>query len=235
MKLKGPIITLLAGALLAGGLLVVNLQSNSDGDPADVAAAATPGATTSAPATAPATTAPATAAPATTAPAVTKLVNATWAGRVKGGAATVAIVARQGVAIAYVCDGESIEAWLKGTAENGKLVLSGKGKSRLIGTFGNGRAAGAVWAANDTRWTFDVPVAKKPSGLYRSTSQVRSATVDAGWIVLPDGTQVGVFTTDGRDPEPAPKLDTASGTAEVDGAELDATPIDPDTGTGFRV
>lgn len=223
MKLKGPTITLLAGALLAGGLLAASISSNSGGDPVDVAAATTPVATTPAPTT-----------PAqTTAPPAAKLVNATWAGRVKGGGASVAIVAHEGVAIAYVCDGGRVEAWLKGTAKDGELVLKGKGKSRLVGSFGNGRAKGAVWAVDDTRWTFDVATAKKPSGLYRSTRTVRSATVDAGWIVLPDGTQVGVFTTDGRDPEPAPKLDTASGTATVDGAELEATPIDADAGTGF--
>jgi hypothetical protein len=228
MKLTGPTITLVAGALLGCGLLAANLSRNSGDDPVDDVAAASAPAT---PAPTPAPTAEPTTAPTTAPPA--KPVSATWAGHVKGGGASIAIVARKGVAIAYVCDGGRVEAWLKGTAKDGELALTGKGKSRLTGTFGNGRARGAVRAAGGARWTFDVAVAKKPSGLYRSTRQVRSATVKAGWIVLPDGSQVGVFTTDGRDPEPAPKLDTASGTAVVDGTTLDATPIDADSGTGF--
>ena len=41
MRLKGPIITLLAGAVLAGGFLLVNINSSSDDEYADAAGAAT--------------------------------------------------------------------------------------------------------------------------------------------------------------------------------------------------
>jgi serine/threonine-protein kinase len=78
-----------------------------------------------------------------------------------------------------------------------------------------------------------VAAAKKPSGLYRSTSRVRGATIDAGWIVLADGTQVGSFTTDDGDPQGAPKLNTADGTAIINGSTVTATAIDPESGSGF--
>lgn len=154
-----------------------------------------------------------------------------WAGRVKGGGATVAIAVHQGVAIAYVCDGGLIEAWLKGTAADGEIAMKGADGAALVGDFGGGRVQGTVNTDSRT-WTFDVPAATKPSGLYRSTQTVRGATVDAGWIVLADGTQVGVLTTDGGDPAPAPRLDTASGTATVNGATVTANAID-ETGNGF--
>ena len=70
-------------------------------------------------------------------------VTATWAGDVDGGKATIAISAKDGVAIAYVCDGNRVEAWLQGTAADGKLDLTGK-KAKLTGTFANGRATGTV-------------------------------------------------------------------------------------------
>ena len=49
-------------------------------------------------------------------------VNATWAGDVDGGEATIAISVNDGVAIAYLCDGKRVEAWLQGTAADGKLT-----------------------------------------------------------------------------------------------------------------
>jgi hypothetical protein len=42
--------------------------------------------------------------------------KANYAGEVKGGGASVAISIHRGQAIAYVCNGSVIEAWLKGTA-----------------------------------------------------------------------------------------------------------------------
>lgn len=231
MRRKGPIITLLAGAVLAGGILLVNINSSSNDEYAGAAGAAT---TSPAPATPTATATPEpTTAPvvAATTPAP-QLATATWAGHVDGGGASVAIVARKGVAIAYVCDGGRIEAWLVGTASDGELSLTGKHDASLTGTFGHGRAKGAV-DTGTKKWTFDVAAAKKPSGLYRSTSRVRGATVDAGWIVLSDGSQVGAFTTDGAATQGAPKLNTSDRTATINGTTVTATAIDPESGSGF--
>ena len=40
---------------------------------------------------------------------------------------TIAIAVKDGKAIAYVCDGKKIEAWLDGTLQGDTLALTGKG------------------------------------------------------------------------------------------------------------
>jgi hypothetical protein len=219
MKRYAPLITLLAGLILAGVLLTASTiaarpaagPDPSAGEPAEPLAQ--PSAAQSSAAAAP--------SPSPTRPAAK--VNAVWAGEVDGGGATIAISVKDGVAIAYLCDGRRIEAWLKGVAANGDLFLTGKNGAELIGTFGNGRATGRV-TASGRAWTFTAPAVKKPSGLYRATAQVRNATADGGWIVLADGRQVGVLSVDGE-PEPAPTLDLSTGVAIVDGTPITAAPV----------
>ena len=74
---------------------------------------------------------------------------------------------------------------------------------------------------------------KKPSGLWKATAKVRGATVKAGWVVLADGNQVGMYTTDGAGGTAAPRLDAATGRATIGGAVLTAVAADPESGAGF--
>ncbi len=89
-------------------------------------------------------------------------------------------------------------------------------------------ATGSV-AAGGHQWTFTARTVTAPSGLYRASAEVRGARIVAGWIVLADGSQVGLVDT--GDPDaggtaaPAPTLDPATGTATVDGTPLNATPV----------
>jgi hypothetical protein len=69
---------------------------------------------------------------------------------------------------------------------------------------------------------FAISAAGQPAGLYRSSSSSRTI----GWIVLPDGSQVGV-DNDGT-PAAAPKLDPESRVANVDGVQVTAQPISGD-------
>jgi serine/threonine-protein kinase len=164
------------------------------------------------------------AEPAPAAPA--NNLNVTFAGRVKGGKATVAITAKGDQAIAYVCDGKNIESWLQGSAADGKLDLSSKDSTdALTGTFTKGRAKGTI-TIGDQQFTFDVAKATKPSGFYRTAANVRGAKVVGGWIVLADGTQVGLASFAGSI-VPAPRLDVESGRATVFGAEVTANPANP--------
>jgi serine/threonine-protein kinase len=124
--------------------------------------------------------------------------------------------------VAYVCDGNRVEGWLRGTAADGELSLSGEDGDRLTGTFGNGRAEGSVSVGRWT-WTFDVKTVTKPSGLYRATANVRNAEVVGGWIVV-DGRQVG--SVDGPDgTRSAPELSIPTLTATWDGVPLVAEPL----------
>jgi hypothetical protein len=218
MKRTAPLLTLLAGLGVGTVLFLVNNVVAAN-DPVPVAAPV------KADANAAASPSP-TAAAKPTAPAVERIapkekVNVTWAGDVDGGKATIAISVKDGVAIAYVCDGRRVEAWLQGVAADGKLDLEGKGAT-LAGTFGDGRAKGTVTVGRAT-WTFDVPAVSKPSGLYRATANVRNAEVVSGWIVV-RGRQVGAVS-DGEVTEPAPPLPLPSLTAVWNGVPLVATPV----------
>lgn len=227
MRHKGPIFTLLAGLALAAVLMVLNLtatnRNRNNGDNAANAGANATATTTSELGTAP-TTAPATAAPTKAPPAA----QVTYAGRVSGGGATIAIAIKDGKAVAYLCDGNRAEAWLQGTASNGELKLAGSGNATLTGSYGNGVAAGAI-SATGKKWTFAVGTVKAPSGLYRAAANVRNARIVGGWIVLASGEQVGVLNVAGEE-QPAPPLNTATNTTTVDGTVITANPVD---GTGL--
>lgn len=161
---------------------------------------------------------------------------AAYAGAVFGGSASIAIVVNGTRAVAFLCDGERRATWLQGPAPGGQLTLTsaaaevgapaeaGAAPAGLIGTYAEGVAAGTVNIAGE-HWEFGVRAVAAPSGLYRATATVRDATIVGGWIVLPDGVQVGVIAADGRSVA-APRLDTRSGSATVDGVTMAARIVD---------
>jgi hypothetical protein len=218
MKFLGPILTLAAGLVLAAVLMVLNVNAKDAADRRNAAADAPAGATTP-----PATKDTPTEPPKSESPPAAKK-KVTYAGKVTGGKATIAIAVKDGKAVAYLCDGKKTEAWLRGTAVDGELALSGPGEATLSGNYTDGRAEGEV-AADGREWTFAARAVKAPSGLYRSTS----ADLTVGWIQLENGEQTGTVNDDGV-VGPAPRLNVASGTAVVDGRTVTAEPVD---GTGL--
>jgi serine/threonine-protein kinase len=219
MKLKTPLVTLGVGLVVAGVLFALNVSINRGDDaPPDqvVAAATTPD------------------ADATETPTPTPTVGdgsgpaaegqtITYAGWVDGDAATLAIVVNNGKALAYVCDGAAVEAWLEGTMSDGLINLAGAGGT-LTGTYGNGQVTGDV-TAGQKAWHFTLPTVEPPSGAYRSAEGLRGQ-LDASWVVLPDGEQVGVDRTSGT-PQPAQPFDLGSRTATVGGTVVPIEPADP--------
>jgi hypothetical protein len=261
MKISAPIITLLAGGALAGGLIVANsvtaggtatstaVQVAEEGAAADDGAKAAADEKAAKDKAAKDKAAKDKAAPAEgAAPEATgaaaggaaaggaaaedaqEQVRRTYAGRVKGGGPLLAISVRDGVAVAYLCDGK-LEAWFKGTAKAGRLTLTGKKGGDLTGTFNAGRAKGSVTVGR-RQWDFQTPTVKKPSGLWKATAEVRGATVEGGWVVLEDGTQVGLVRRNGV-PATAPLIDPAAGRVTIDGQLLTVVATDSETGAGF--
>jgi serine/threonine-protein kinase len=226
MKHPGPLFTLFAGVVLAGGIGITNLATGTGATPvagaANVAGAAGAPATTEAPKAPPKTT----EAPKADAPA-----RADYAGHVDGGGASVAVSVRDGHAIAYVCDGKKVEAWLQGVTVGGKLDLKGTKGASLAGSYDAAAVTGSVTAGGKT-WKFTVAPAKKPAGLYRATPKVKGKGAKVGWIVQSDGSQVGILTTDDQQSVAAPALDPAAGTATVDGAPVTAEAISGTNGAG---
>ncbi|WP_431895908.1 hypothetical protein [Nonomuraea sp. bgisy101] len=218
MSRLGPFITLAAGAALAAGLGVASTTA-APGDQT-VAATAAPGAEAT-------STATASAAPSPKQPERRAAVKADYAGRVQGNGGLVAVSIRNGKAVGYFCDGVT-EAWFAGKATDGRIALKGFGDASLTAVLGGGKAKGEL-ALSGKVWDFSAPTVKKPSGLYRATSQVRGARYRAGWIVLPrpDGNgfvQVGAMVKNGE-PVPVPTI-TPGSPVNIDGDTV--TPKDVD-------
>ena len=234
MKRNTPLITLLVGAALGVVLLVASmLATPSSALPASYSAAAASSAPSSA---APAPSSPAPAA--SPAPTRTTPTRADFAGRVGGGGGSVAVSVHGDKAIAYVCNGSTVEGWMRGKVENGKLTLTGKNKAHLTASIHTGTVTGDV-EAHGTDYSFSVSTvsksSSKSSGLYQATAVVQGKTIKAGWIVLGDDTQIGSLETDesGQTAVTAPKLDVATMTARIGNVVLHAVPVSGVTGSGF--
>jgi hypothetical protein len=215
---------------------------------ASVAAPAT--APTSAPASAPTSvsaTSPGAASSAApgTAPAATASgvpPKADYVSQVNGGGAAVAISVNAGQAVAYICNGHGVAAWYRGKTAAGRLHLTGKNGARLNVEYRTGRATGSIMA-DGTKYTFSAPVVgnvrpgRRRPGLYEATGVVDGVSVKAGWVVLPNGGQLGSVEYDPSSAVPptaqAPALDLTTGTAQYDGITLVASLISGITGSGF--
>jgi serine/threonine-protein kinase len=217
MARNGPLYTLLSGGLLGVGLLVAAMVATPDETAADeeplAEATETQAAETPDPTLEP--TPEPTTEPAPP-PTETEAAQAvTYVGYVDGGGASVAVIVTGDEAIAYLCDGNAVEAWLDGNAVDGQLELTGE-RGSLTGDFDDLQASGQA-TADDQSWTFTIEVVEPPEGLYRFADTIAGeAEVVGGWIVLPDGTQVGALNVDGQT-QPAPALDVENEQATVNG------------------
>ncbi|MFC8132411.1 hypothetical protein [Streptomyces sp. NPDC057302] len=227
MKRSGPLYTLLGGLLLALFMLSLNATTGEGNSSYGQDA---PGAASPAPTSAkPTASKPPKDSPSPTptkSPSKRPPGKSEYAGRTADDAAAVSLSIRDDKAIAYYCNGRDAESWLKGKVEDdGSMRLTGKHGAKLEGTLAGNAVRGKVEIDEQPR-DFTAARAKKPSGLYRATTEVRGAEIDGGWIVLPDGRQVGILKEDGT-PKKAPRLDPKSLTAPFDGGELTAAPVVP--------
>jgi hypothetical protein len=243
MKRNTPLITLLVGAAFGVVLLVATMLATPSSAPVNYSAAAASSAApaeSSASSPAPAESpepAESSAAPSP-APTRTTPTRADFTGRVGGGGGSVAVAVHGDKAIAYVCNGSTVEGWMRGKVENGKLTLTGKNKAHLTASIHTGTVTGDV-EAHGTDYSFSVSTvsksSSKSSGLYQATAVVQGKTIKAGWIVLGDGTQIGSLETDesAKTAVTAPKLDVATMTARIGNVVLHAVPVSGVTGSGF--
>jgi hypothetical protein len=252
MKIKTPIITLLVGVALAVVLLIASMSAVSSkkaalaAASASAAATAAPAVTSSAAASAAASASQsASASAAASASASGSFVippHANYDGEVQGNKGAVALVVHDTFAVAYFCNGSTIEAWFDGTPHNGQLSMTGKGAASagatLTANYALGHARGTV-VIKGVSYVFSIIAVHKPSGLFQSIANVRGATIKAGWIVLADGTEVGSLNPDlnaaNSVSQAAPKLDLSTLTADDGGTTINATAIDAETGTGLTL
>jgi len=243
MKRNTPLITLLVGAALGVVLLVATMLATPSSAPVNYSAAAASSAapaesSASSPAPAESSEPAESSAAPSPAPTRTTPTRADFTGRVGGGGGSVAVAVHGDKAIAYVCNGSTVEGWMRGKVEGDKLVLTGKNQTHLTASYHAGKVTGDV-EAHGTDYSFSVPTvsksSSKSSGLYQATAVVQGKTIKAGWIVLGDGTQVGSVEIgeSGEKAVTAPKLDVATMTARIGNVVLHAVPVSGVTGSGF--
>ena len=233
MKYRGPVLTLLAVAALAAVLLGVNMQTMADtaartpappaaGPSGNAQGANAPSGTTppgndrSGNGQAPGSTEP---PPPPGPPPAAEPVN--YAGRTSGNEATIAIAVEGEAVSAYVCDGAQVESWLDGTMKNGRLDLQGAAGAKVTGAVQDGAVLGTMWVQGK-QWPYSAQAAEAPAGLYDGQGTVNGAPTRVGWIVLQDGSQVGVADV-GGDPRPVPALDPR----QLRGVQVGGTVIVP--------
>ena len=128
--------------------------------------------------------------------------EAVYIGRSWNGETAVAVAVYKSQAAVYTCDGVNVESWFTGRVEGDRAQLTGWGDNIRFRLADNGAVAGEATINGDS-FSFTAKRAYEPAGLYRA--ETADGQTSIGWIVLPDGSQVGVMT-DGMDAEPAPTL-----------------------------
>ena len=145
-----------------------------------------------------------------------------YAGRTRDDSAAIAVAVLGEKAAAYLCDGRNVESWLRGTVDGDEIELESKAGAKLEAELDGNRLKGTI-EVNDEKLRFEIAEAEKPAGLYRA----KGSKTTIGWIVLPDGSQVGIQTT-GDESSAAPELDPDAPQVSVDGEQLDAEPVSGD-------
>jgi hypothetical protein len=225
VKHRSPLVTLAAVALAFIIMFTVNMLSGPPGSSSTGAAGRAAAPTTAAATSASpqlTETAPVTPSASETAEDSEFPEKVVYAGRTDDGSAAIAVAVLGNQAAAYVCDGRNVESWFRGTVAGGRISLKSKNGETLQAELDGDHIKGTVQIKNDTQ-KFEINEASKPAGLYRA----RGSKTTIGWIVLEDGSQVGVRTT-GADFSAAPQLDPENPQVMVDGESLDAAAVNGD-------
>ena len=204
MKIRGPLVTLSAVAVLGAGIFLVNISQEQ--------ASMVPGTPVAAPVTTTVTAPPAPPAPSFPA-------KADYVGKIPTakGVITLDIAVEGDKAVAYACDGNSIESWMRGPAVNGAASLASKDKSgRLEGRLNGAAIVGTLWIG-EKKWDFTAEPAQSPAGLY----VYEQDGIRGSWIVDSSGKATGVLRLDDGSTVPAPGL-AADGSAVIDGRTVTA-------------
>jgi hypothetical protein len=215
MSSKGPFLTLGAVAVLGAALLVANVSNESASPQSIKPSAASVSASASLGSLAPQSP---TQPPPEQFPA-----KADYVGKIPtdSGVITLEITVEGDKAIAYACDGKSVEVWLRGSAVNGTASLDNKDKtSHLIGQLSGGNVNGTL-SINHDQWNFTATPAQPPAGLY---VYLENGSRDS-WIIDQNNGVTGVVRRPDGSKSPAPKLST-DGTAVINGKTITATRVE---------
>ncbi len=152
------------------------------------------------------------------------LAEAMFTGRTADNGITLAVGIKDGKAAGYLCDGKSAEAWLEGEVTGRTVTLHGRDPSTVVTATADQHALLGSVALGGTVRSFAADIAAGRSGLYQNVRVVSGITTRIGWIVLPDGSQVGIRTVNGVHTT-APPLDVATLQAVDGGRPVTAQPV----------
>ncbi len=152
------------------------------------------------------------------------LREAIFTGRSSGSEITLAVGIKDGRAVGYLCDGSTVEAWLEGNIAAERLELHGRDPATVVSGTVDQRSVLGTLTVKGRTLPFSAQIAVSDAGLYESRRTVDGIGSRIGWIVLADGSQVGIKKTGDR-VTPAPPLDPATLTAEDGGAPIQAVAV----------
>jgi hypothetical protein len=217
MKIRGPLVTLGAVAALGIGIWLVNVSKEEPAPPGNPVAEST---TTAA--TTPATAAP--PSPSTPPPAFPAKADYVGTIPTANGTITLEITVEGDKAVAYACDGSTVESWLRGSAANGALSLANKDKtSRLEGRLEANAVVGTLWIG-EKKWDFKAEPTQPPAGLY----VYEDAGVRTSWIIDGSGGVTGVQRAPDGSTGPAPGL-SLDRTSVINGRTVVANRVEGDS------
>ena len=208
MKHRSPLVTLAAVALAFAIMFSVNMLSGPPGS----SSAGTAG-PSAAPALPPPTSTSPSAdedarqprrppAPSETRPKDSKFPDkVVYAGRTEDDSAAIAVAVLGDKAAAYLCDGRNVESWFRGTVEEHEITLKSKNGATLEAKLDGDHIKGTIEINERHTEVRDQRGEASRPGCYRA----RGSKTTIGWIVLPDGSQVG-----SRRPARTPRLRPSS-------------------------
>jgi hypothetical protein len=205
------VLGVLLGLLALSGVVVYVVSSGPRGSRAELPGGATPGPSASGSAQ----LTPTPTAAGTPSPTPTVAVAGVFTGRTNTAGIGLSIVVDDGVATAYVCDGQRLEAWLSGTVAGEGVQMTGEDDASLTGTLNQQGLSGTI-STTAGQIPFLAAAGAPPAGVYRAEIQFDGTDTYIGWAVLADGSQLGVIGTRGGG-LPAPPLDLGSSTFQLNG------------------
>jgi hypothetical protein len=151
-------------------------------------------------------------------------VQAVYAGRSSNGELTLAVSTDGDQAVAYVCNGHTIEAWLQGSVKGNQVNLTGNKGANLTGSLSGLALFGTVTPDTGLSLPFSAELSPHPAGVFQARIAINGLATRIGWAVLPDGAQVGVAVI-GSARQPAPPLDLIDGAFTLDGSSFTAAQV----------
>jgi hypothetical protein len=220
VKHRSPLITLAAVALAFAIMFIVNLTASPPGSRSS--GTASPPA---APATASDRNPSAETAGTPPSPEYSRFPEKiVYTGRAEDNAGGIAVAVLGDQAAGYFCDGRNVESWFRGSVREDEMSATSSGGATLEAKLDGNHLKGTVQIKSE-KLKFEINEARKPAGLYRT----RGSKTTIGWILLEDGSQVGVQTT-GAGSTAAPALNPGNPQVTVDGDNLNAVPVNGDEG-----